>query len=176
VQRTLRVLLCLFAASMTYAKAAGPGDSTTDTAVDAPSAVVSAGEAPASGNAEESAAILVTTERAVPLRARPQSWRWVHAGIALQLAGNLGDVATSWKQPEGNSWLCESRGQYAGTFYRSAAVKKSLVSVVLVAASYAIAIKWPKARRFVGAFNLAIGASFAAAAVNNLVQNPNFRQ
>ena len=49
---------------------------------------------------------------------------WVHVGVTAQLAGTFADWATSWKQPEGNSLLTQSSGQYAGRFYRSGTAVK----------------------------------------------------
>jgi hypothetical protein len=103
-----------------------------------------------------------------------QSWTWVHVGVAVQVAGNLVDCASSWKQPEGNSLLAQSSGAYQGKFYTGALASKSAVSAGLVAASYAIGKKWPKARKFVGIFNVGVGGAFAAAGVSNLVRNPAF--
>jgi len=78
----------------------------------------------------------------------------------------------SWKQPEGNQWLAEPGGPYAGKFYRSGTVRKAALSAGLAVVSYAVAWKWPKARKYVGVFNMAIGASFGAAAVSNVIRNP----
>ena len=64
------------------------------------------------------------------------SWQWVHAGVALQVAGSFGDWATSWKQPEGNQLLAEPGGRYSGTFYRSGTVYKAGISAGLAAVSY----------------------------------------
>ena len=106
---------------------------------------------------------------------RTPSWQWVHAGVALQAAGSFGDWATSWKQPEGNSLLAESGGRYAGRFYRSGTVQKAAFSGGLALVSYAVAWKWPKTRKFVGIFNMTVGAGFGAAAVSNVIRNPYYK-
>jgi hypothetical protein len=103
------------------------------------------------------------------------SWQWVHTGVAMQVAGSFGDWATSWKQPEGNRLMAESGGRYAGTFYRSGTATKAGLSAGLAALSYAVAWKWPKTRKFVGAFNMAVGAGFGFAAVSNVVRNPYYK-
>jgi len=101
------------------------------------------------------------------------SWAWVHIGVAMQVAGNMGDWATSWKQPEGNRWLAQPDGPYAGTLYRSGTVHKAALSAGLAVASYTVAWKWPKTRKYIGVFNMTAGASFGAAAVSNAVRNPH---
>ena len=102
------------------------------------------------------------------------SWRWVHAGVAVQLAGSLADWATSWKQPEGNGFLAETSGPYAGRFYRSGTERKAAFSGGLVIVSYLVARKWPKTRKYVGLFNMTVGAGFGAAAISNVVRNPYY--
>jgi hypothetical protein len=103
------------------------------------------------------------------------SWHWVHAGTALQVAGSFGDWATSWKQPEGNGLLAEGSGAYAGRFYRRGTANKVAFSAGLAAVSYAVAWKWPKARRYVGIFNMTVGAGFGAAAISNVIRNPYYK-
>ena len=103
------------------------------------------------------------------------SWLWVHTGVAMQVAGSFGDWATSWKQPEGNQWLAQSNGPYAGRFYRTGTVNKLALGAGLAAVSYAIAWKWPKARKYVGVFNIAVGAGFGSAAISNVVRNPYYK-
>jgi hypothetical protein len=93
----------------------------------------------------------------------------------MQLAGSFGDWATSWKQPEGNQLLAEPDGTYAGRFYRTGTVNKVALSAGLVAVSYAVAWKWPKARKYVGVFNMAVGAGFGSAAISNVVRNPYYK-
>jgi hypothetical protein len=105
----------------------------------------------------------------------PPSWLWVHTGVAMQVAGSFGDWATSWKQPEGNQWLAQSGGQYAGRFYRTGTANKVAVSAGLAAVSYAVAWKWPKTRKYVGVFNMSVGAGFGAAAISNVVRNPYYK-
>lgn len=111
----------------------------------------------------------------VPIR-RTDSWWWVHSGVTMQLAGTFSDWATSWKQPEGNQWLAQSGGAYAGKFYRAGTAKKFGLAVGLSVVSYAVAWKWPKTRRFIGVFNMTMGGAFAAAAVRNAVENPYYKQ
>jgi hypothetical protein len=103
------------------------------------------------------------------------SWQWVHTGVALQVAGSFGDWATSWKQPEGNGLLAETGGRYAGTFYRSGTVQKAAFSGGLALLSYAVAWKWPRARKYVGVFNMTVGAGYGAAAVSNVIRNPYYK-
>ena len=112
---------------------------------------------------------LRTTREASP------SWLWVHTGVAMQLAGTFGDWATSWKQPEGNQLLAEPGGKYAGRFYRTGTVNKVALSAGLVAVSYAVAWKWPKTRKYVGVFNMSVGAGYGAAAISNVVRNPYYK-
>lgn len=114
---------------------------------------------------------LQTTREASPV----PSMLWVHSGVAMQLAGSFADWATSWKQPEGNQLLAQSGGQYAGRFYRTGTVNKIGLSVGLAAVSYAVACKWPKMRKYVGIFNMSVGAGFGAAAVSNVVRNPYYK-
>ena len=135
--------------------------------------------APLSGRAQEMFApaasnvsgLRVTTGESSP----SPSWQWVHAGVAMQVAGSFGDWATSWKQPEGNQLLTESSGPYVGRFYRTGTVNKIALSAGLVVVSYAIAWKFPRARKFVGVFNMAVGAGYGAAAVSNVVRNPYYK-
>ena len=103
------------------------------------------------------------------------SWLWVHAGVSVQVAGSFADWATSWKQPEGNHSLAESRGPYAGKFYRSGTAQKLGLGAGLAAISYVIGWKWPKARKYVGVFNMAVGGGFGGAAVSNVVRNPYYK-
>ena len=160
------ILVCLFAAMVPLALGAGPTDSTSGSsgAVAAAPIIV-----------KDSSATPLILERSGPMPAKPDSWWWVHAGTALMFAGTAADVASSWKQPEGNSWLTQNSGPNAGKFYTAGAVKKSLLSVSLVSASYVIARRWPKSRKFVGMFNMAVGAALTGVAANNVAQNPNFR-
>ena len=100
---------------------------------------------------------------------------WVHAGITAQLAGTFADWATSWKQPEGNSLLVQSSGEYSGRFYRSGTAIKFGIAAGVTAVSYVVACKWPKTRRYVGIFNLAMGAGFSAQAFRNVAENPYYK-
>lgn len=160
------VLVCLFAAALPFAYGAG----LTDSAPEGSGAI-----APAPIIVKGTPATPLQLERGRPAPAKPVSWWWVHAGTALLLAGTSADVASSWKQPEGNPWLTQKSGPYKGLFYTSGAVKKSLLSAGLVSASYVLAKRWPKARRFVGMFDMTIGAALTGVAANNVVQNPNLR-
>jgi hypothetical protein len=103
------------------------------------------------------------------------SWHWVHAGVALQVAGSFGDWATSWKQPEGNGFLADSSGRYAGRFYRTGTARKAAFSGGLAAMSYVVAWKWPKTRKYLGVFNMTVGAGFGAAAISNVIRNPYYK-
>jgi hypothetical protein len=174
VRKLSPVFACLFAAAVAYAQGTGPTETTLDAYPSIPAASPTAG-APTTDNLADSSSFAAPVEHVASSTAKPQSWWWVHAGVAFQVAGNLADMATSWKQPEGNSWLAQSNGPFVGKFYTSGAAKKSLLAGCIVSASYAIAYKWPKARRLVGVFNMILGAGFTAAAVNNLAQNPNFK-
>jgi hypothetical protein len=93
----------------------------------------------------------------------------------MQVAGSFADAATSWKQPEGNSMLADSSGPYAGRFYRAGAMRKGLLAGGIALASIAIAKKFPRARKFVGVFNMTIGAGYAAAAFRNTQVNPYYK-
>jgi hypothetical protein len=103
------------------------------------------------------------------------SWLWVHTGVATQVAGSFADWATSWKQPEGNQLLAQSGGPYAGRFYRTGTVNKIALSAGLAVVSYAIAWKFPRTRKYVGVFNMAVGAGYGAAAVSNVIRNPYYK-
>ncbi len=93
----------------------------------------------------------------------------------MQVAGNFADWATSWKQPEGNSLLAQSSGTYTGRFYRTGTVRKGLLSGGVALLSYAVAWKFPKTRKFVGVFNMSMGAAFSAAALENIRENPYYK-
>jgi hypothetical protein len=100
---------------------------------------------------------------------------WVTAGVTMQAAGSFADWATSWKQPEGNSMLATSSGTYAGKFYRTGTARKGMLTGGLALVSYAIAWKFPKTRKFVGMFNMSVGAGYAAAAFSNIANNPYYK-
>jgi hypothetical protein len=128
------------------------------------------------------AALAIGAFAAVPCRAQetnpyshPDSWWWVTSGVTMQLAGSFADAATSWKQPEGNSMLADSSGPYAGRFYRAGAMRKGLLAGGIALASIAIAKKFPRTRKFVGVFNMTIGAGYAAAAFRNTQVNPYYK-
>ena len=128
------------------------------------------------------AALAIGAFAAVPCRAQetnpyshPDSWWWVTSGVTMQAAGSFADWATSWKQPEGNSFLAQSSGAYTGRFYRSGTVRKGLLSGGIALVSYAVAWKFPKTRKFVGMFNMSVGAGFAAAALRNIEDNPYYK-
>ena len=104
-----------------------------------------------------------------------RSWVWVHAGVAVQAAGSFADWATSWKQPEGNPWLAEPTGPYAGRFYRTGTAEKAGLSAGLALVSYGLAWKWPRLRKYIGVFNMAVGAGFGGAAVYNVTHNPYYK-
>ena len=113
--------------------------------------------------------------RAAPETSPSPSLLWVHAGVAMQVAGSFADWATSWKQPEGNQLLTQSSGPYAGRFYRTGTVNKVALSGGLAVVSYAIAWRWPKARKYVGVFNMSVGAGFGSAAISNVIRNPYYK-
>ena len=106
---------------------------------------------------------------------RPDSWWWVTSGVTMQVAGSFADWATSWKQPEGNSMLAQSSGTYAGKFYRTGTLRKGLLSGGIALVSYTVAWKFPRARKFVGIFNMSMGAGFGAAALTNIAENPYYK-
>ncbi len=106
---------------------------------------------------------------------RADSWWWVTSGVTMQMAGSFGDWATSWKQPEGNQLLADSSGAYAGRFYRTGTVRKGLLSGGMALVSYVVAWRFPRARKFVGVFNMSVGAGYAAAAVRNIEENPYYK-
>jgi hypothetical protein len=103
------------------------------------------------------------------------SWWWVTGGVTVQVAGSFADWATSWKQPEGNPMLADSSGPYAGRFYRSGTIRKGLLTGGMALVSFAIAKRFPKARKFVGLFNMSVGAGYAAEAFRNTQVNPYFK-
>ena len=103
------------------------------------------------------------------------SWLWVHSGVAMQAAGSFADWATSWKQPEGNQFLADSSGAYQGKFYREGTVRKAALSAGLAVVSYALAWKWPKARKLIGIFNMTVGLGYGGAAVSNVIRNPYYK-
>ncbi len=105
----------------------------------------------------------------------PSMWP-VHFGVTLQIAGNTFDGLTSWKQAEQTRWLADQSGMYQGHFYRSGAAKKALLSSIIVAASYPIALRWPKTRKYVALVNGVLGATWTGVAVSNVVRNPYFRR
>jgi hypothetical protein len=100
---------------------------------------------------------------------------WVNAGVTAQLAGTFADWATSWKQPEGNSLLAQSGGEYSGRFYRTGTAIKFGIAAGVTAVSYVVACKWPKTRKYVGIFNLAMSAGFSAQAFRNVAENPYYK-
>jgi hypothetical protein len=100
---------------------------------------------------------------------------WVTSGVTMQVAGSFADWATSWKQPEGNSLLAQPSGEYSGRFYRTGTARKGLLSGGIALVSYAIAWKFPKTRKFVGVFNMSVGAGFAVAAFRNAENNPYYK-
>ena len=108
-------------------------------------------------------------------QAKKDSLVWVHVGVTAQLAGTFADWATSWKQPEGNSLLQQSGGQYAGRFYRSGTAVKFGIAGAVTGVSYIIAWKFPKTRKYIGIFNGAMGAGFAAQAFRNIADNPYYK-
>ena len=71
--------------------------------------------------------------------------------------------------------MAEPGGRYGGTFYRSGTVHKAGLSAGLAVVSYAVAWKWPKARKYIGVFNMAVGAGYGAAAVSNVIRNPYYK-
>jgi hypothetical protein len=129
--------------------------------------------------ARDAASIVVPTSsiavQPAPSVSKVDSLWWVHAGVTAQLAGSFADWATSWKQPEGNSLLAQSGGQYAGRFYRTGTAIKFGIAGGVTAVSYLVAWKWPKTRKYVGIFNLTMGGGFAAQAVRNVKDNPYYQ-
>lgn len=105
----------------------------------------------------------------------PDSWWWVTSGVTVQVAGSFADWATSWKQPEGNSLLAQSSGAYTGRFYRTGTMRKGLLSGGIAVVSFAVAKKFPRTRRFVGIFNMSMGAAFSSAALTNIKENPYYK-
>jgi len=108
-------------------------------------------------------------------RGSDTSWLWVHSGVAMQAAGSFADWATSWKQPEGNQFLAEPLGPYQGRFYREGTVRKAALSAGIAAVSYVVAWKWPRARKFIGMFNMTVGLGYGATAIRNVATNPYYK-
>lgn len=117
---------------------------------------------------------IAVAQPAISLNKVDSLW-WVHSGVTAQLAGTFADWATSWKQPEGNSLLSQSGGEYSGRFYRTGTAIKFGIAAGVTAVSYVVACKWPKTRKYVGIFNLAMGAGFAAQAFRNVATNPYYQ-
>jgi len=40
--------------------------------------------------------------------------------------------------------------------------------------SYAVTLKWPRAREYIGVFKMAVDGGFGAAAASNVVRNPYY--
>jgi hypothetical protein len=114
--------------------------------------------------------LLLLLALSLPAFPSETSWLWVHAGVATQIGGNFADIATSWQQPEQTRWLA-TNGRFEG---HGVACKLGL-SAGIALASYAIAWKWPKARKLVGIANLSLGATWGAVATSNYIRNPYFR-
>lgn len=107
--------------------------------------------------------------------APPPSWNWIHAGVAAEIMGDGLDWATSWKQPEGNRLLAETGGEYSGRLYRVGSWRKGAAAAGIALVSYGVAWKWPKLRRYVGIFDLSLGATWAVVACSNVARNPYYR-
>ncbi len=105
-----------------------------------------------------------------PWLTRPTPMSTVVLASVCMNGGNLADGLTSWKQPESTKWLATD-----GKFYRHGARNKMLVSGVVTGALMVVAWKWPRVRRIVIVFNLAMGATFYGAAANNIARNPYYR-
>ena len=106
----------------------------------------------------------------LPALASDDSLLWVHAGVAVQIGGNFADIATSWQQPEATRWLATN-----GRFERNGVTAKLGLSAGIALASYAIAWKWPKTRKWVGLLNMVEGGTWGAVAASNYIRNPYFR-
>jgi hypothetical protein len=103
------------------------------------------------------------------------SWNWINAGVAVQTLGNSLDWATSWKQPEANSFLAQAGGPYAGDLYRTGTPRKFGIGAGVTAASYLVGWKWPRTRKAVGILNLVLGGVWTGAALSNVARNPYYR-
>jgi hypothetical protein len=106
----------------------------------------------------------------VPAKPHKDSMRWVYAGLAVQLAGNAADIATSYRQPEATAWLATD-----GRFQAKGLGIKISLSGGVSAATLLVSRKWPSLRKYAFAFNSALGAGWAGTAVHNLVLNPALR-
>jgi hypothetical protein len=89
--------------------------------------------------------------------------------------GNSLDWAISWKQPEGNSLLAQTGGQYSGDLYRTGTHRKIAVAGGLALVSYALGWKWPKLRKYVGIFDMVSGATWTGVAFSNVARNPYYK-
>ena len=114
--------------------------------------------------------LLLLLALSLPAFPSETSWLWVHAGVATQIGGNFADIATSWQQPEATKWLATN-----GRFERQGITAKLSLSAGISAASYLIASKWPRSRKYVGIINLSIGGTWGAVATSNYTRNPYFR-
>jgi hypothetical protein len=101
---------------------------------------------------------------ALPLAAQdsPQSWWWVHGGLAVYAAGTAADATTSYGYPEENGLLRQN-----GTFGTRGAVLKLAAFGATAAVSYTLGWKWPKMRRALGIIDGACGVTFGVMAVRN---------
>jgi hypothetical protein len=96
-------------------------------------------------------------------RGADDSWKWVHAGVAAQWAGNVADIKSSWGHPEKNGWLAANNGRFTA----EGAGKKIAVGAGITAVSYFVAKKWPRTRKYVGVFNFSVGVTWGQQAVRN---------
>ncbi len=103
----------------------------------------------------------------------PENWRWIHYGVVTLWAGGAADVASSWKQPEGNAWLSENGGPNAHLFYTTGLQHKLILTSAITAATYLAGWKIPKLRKPLGFLDFAIGGSWAAVAAGNTFNNPH---
>jgi hypothetical protein len=103
------------------------------------------------------------------------TWNWINAGVGIQVLGNSLDWATSWKQPEANSLLANTSGQYTGQLYRTGSYRKAGVSGGLTVVSYLVGWKWPRTRKWVGILNMSLGGMWAGIAFSNVARNPYYR-
>jgi hypothetical protein len=97
-----------------------------------------------------------------PTSKEKKLWAWSLAALA---AGNVADTQSSWRAPESNRLLADSRGRFG---WQSAGIKFGL-QAPLVAFQLWQAHKHPSARLYktYTITNFAVGGAFGAAAIHN---------
>jgi len=98
----------------------------------------------------------------------------VHA-VSPCSAGSFADWATSWKQPEGNQLLTQSSVRTPAGFYRTGTVNKVALSAAR-RRQLRHRMEMAQGRKYVGVFNMSVGAGFGSAAISNVIRNPYYKR